>query len=67
MTRLLIATTLLSLGACATPGKATVMPAPRYELCNDPSFQCGHAAPTAEETIQVDTNFATARPSRHVG
>ncbi len=65
--RLLAVTALLSVGACATPGKAMV-PAmtPRYELCSDPSFQCGPSAPS-EDAIRIDTNFATARRAPSIG
>lgn len=61
-------TALLLVGACATPGKAVIVPTPRFELCNDPSFQCGpRATPAIENAIEVDTNFATSRRAPSVG
>ena len=68
--RLFAVTALLSVGACATPGKAIIAPTatPRFELCNDPSFQCGpRATPAIENAIQIDTNFATSRRAPSVG
>lgn len=64
--RLFAVTALLAMGACATPSKALVVPTPRYELCNDPAFQCDGAV-EVENAIQIDTNFATARPAPSVG
>jgi hypothetical protein len=68
--RLFVVTALLLVGACATPGKAVIAPTstPRFELCNDPSFQCGpRATPAIENAIEVDTNFATSRRAPSVG
>ena len=68
--RLFAVTALLFVGACATPGKTTTVPTstPRFELCNDPSFQCGpRATPAIENAIEVDTNFATSRRAPSVG
>ena len=72
--RLFAVTALLFVGACATPGSivapATTVPTstPRFELCNDPSFQCGpRATPAIENAIEVDTNFATSRRAPSVG
>ncbi|MEO7095649.1 MAG: hypothetical protein ABI175_20495 [Polyangiales bacterium] len=71
--RLFVVTALLTVGACATPrttGPATVVPTmgPRFELCNDPSFQCGpNATPAIENAIQLDTNFTTPLRAPRVG
>lgn len=71
--RLFAVTALLFVGACATPGSIVApavvpMSAPRFELCNDPAFQCGpRATPAIEDAIQIDTNFATSRRAPSVG
>jgi hypothetical protein len=67
--RLFAVIALLSVGACATP-RAMVVPAatPRFELCNDPSFECGpRVTPAIEDAIRIDTNFATSRHAPSVG
>jgi hypothetical protein len=68
--RMLAVTALLSVGACATAPRSVIVPTatPRFELCNDPSFQCGpNATPAIEDAIQIDTNFATSRRTPSVG
>lgn len=64
--RLFAVSLLVAIGACATPGKAMV-PAPRYELCNDPTFSCAPATKHDADAIRIDTNFATQRRSLAVG
>ena len=39
-----------------TPAPTT--PSPRYELCNDPSFECV-PAPASEHPVLIDTNATT--------
>lgn len=65
--RLFAVSLLVAVGACATPGKATVAPMPRYELCSDPAFSCAPATKQTEDAIRIDTNFATARSGRKLG
>ncbi len=65
--RLFAVSLLVAVGACATPGKATVAPTPRYELCSDPAFECTPATKQAEDAIRIDTNLATARKTSALG
>lgn len=66
--RLFAVSLLVAIGACATPGgKPTAVPAPRYELCNDPAFECAPATKSSEDAIRIDTNFATERRASNVG